>query len=144
MKYTVQIEIELPRDRVVALFENPENMAEWQPGFISMEHLSGEEGKPGAKSRLMYKMGKREVEMIETILVNDLPKEFSGTFEADKVWNKVENFFTQTKNGTTLWVSDCEFRFTGWMKIMGFLMPGAFKKQSYKYLENFKKFAESV
>jgi hypothetical protein len=29
------------------------------------------------------------------------------------------------------------------MKIIGFLMPAAFKKQSMKYLNAFKKFAES-
>ena len=142
MKYTVTIEINLPRAKVVELFENPDNMAQWQPGFISMEHLSGEKGKAGARSKLNYKMGKREIEMIETILVNDLPNEFSGTFEADKVWNEVRNYFEEKDENTTLWRSECEFRFKGMMKVFAFLMPGVFKKQSFKYLENFKAFAE--
>jgi hypothetical protein len=35
-----------------------------------------------------------------------------------------------------------EFQFKGFMKIIGFLFPGAFKKQSLKYLVDFKQFAE--
>ena len=38
---------------------------------------------------------------------------------------------------------ESEFIFSGFMKIMGIVMPGAFKKESYKYLKLFKEFAES-
>ncbi|WP_337251640.1 hypothetical protein [Maribacter halichondriae] len=38
---------------------------------------------------------------------------------------------------------ETDFQFEGFMmKTMGFLMPGAFKKQSKKYMEDFKAFAE--
>jgi len=41
-------------------------------------------------------------------------------------------------------VSESEFEFAGFgMKLIGFLMPGAFKKQSLKYLTDFKDFAEN-
>ena len=40
-------------------------------------------------------------------------------------------------------INDQEFRFKGFMKIIGLLMPGAFKKQSKKYLEDFKYFVEN-
>jgi len=80
MNYSTTIDIDLPIDRVIELFDNPDNMKKWQPQLESFEHVSGESGKPGAKSKLKYKMGKREVEMIETITVNNLPDEFSGTY----------------------------------------------------------------
>lgn len=142
MKYSNQIEINLPVQKVIELFDNPDNMVKWQPGFISFEPLSGTPGQPGAKSKLKYKMGKREVEMIETITVRDLPKEFSGIYEAKGVFNEVKNYFTETGNNKTKWVSECEFKFGGMMKLIGWLMPGAFKKQSQKYLDLFKEFAE--
>ena len=42
------------------------------------------------------------------------------------------------------WVSESEFQFQGFgMKLFGFLMPGAFKKQSQKYLNDFKNFVEN-
>ena len=93
-------------------------MKHWQPGLISFEHISGDHGKPGAKMLLKYKMGKREVEMIETILVRNFPDEFTGTYEAKGVWNKVRNTFSEPKPGITVWTSENEFKFKGFMKLM--------------------------
>ena len=74
MKYTLSTTINLPRSKVIELFDNPDNMSKWQPELQSFEHISGEPGEPGAKSRLKYKMGKREVEMIETITARNCLK----------------------------------------------------------------------
>jgi carbon monoxide dehydrogenase subunit G len=142
VKYTHSIKIDLPREKVVELFDNPENLKHWQPGFISAEHISGEKGQPGSKTLLKYKMGKRDIEMIETITQRNLPEEFSGTYEAKGVWNEVRNTFEESAEGTTTWNAQNEFRFKGFMKFMALLMPGAFKKQSYKYMKLFKEFAE--
>jgi len=111
-------------------------------GLQSFEHLSGTPGQPGAKSKLKFKMGKREIEMIETITVRNLPEEFSGTYEAKGVFNIVKNKFIPVGENKTKHIAESEFQFRGMMKIMGILMPGAFKKQSMKYLNDFKIFAE--
>jgi hypothetical protein len=108
-----------------------------------MEHLSGTPGQAGAKSKLKYKMGKRDVEMIETITHNNLPHEFQAIYEAKGVYNEQNNFFKETAPGKTKWTSETEFKFNGIMKLFGWLMPGAFKKQSQKYLDRFKAFAEN-
>jgi len=144
MKFTQSIEINLPREKVIELFDNPDNMKHWQPGLISFENISGILGEVGTKSLLKYKMGKRDVELIETITNRNLPDEFSGTYEAKGVWNEVKNYFTEISRNKTKWVSESEFKFSGFMKIMGLVMPGAFKKESYKYLKLFKEFAESA
>ncbi len=143
MKYTVDIIIEKPIDQVVALFDDPDNLAKWQPGFVSAEHIEGEYGVPGSKYKLKYKMGKRDIEMIETLTVRDLPREMSGTYEARGVFNIVKNFFEPISENQTRWRSDQEFQFTGFMKFIAMLMPGSFKKQSMQYLKHFKEFAES-
>ena len=142
MKYTSEIEINRPVDKVIELFDNPDNMSKWMEGLQSFEHISGTAGQPGAKSRLKFKMGKREIEMIETITVRNLPDEFSGTYEAKGVFNIVKNKFTSLPGNRTKYVTEQEFQFKGFMKIIGFLMPGVFKKQSMKYLIAFKNFAE--
>ncbi len=41
MKYTCTVDVNLPIDKVVALWENENNFKEWQDGFKSIEHLSG-------------------------------------------------------------------------------------------------------
>lgn len=142
MKYTNEVIIKKPIDEVIELFDNVENMYQWQPELQSFETFEGIEGKEGAKSRLKYKMGSRDVEMIETILVKNLPKEFSGTYEAKGVFNEIKNSFIKIDDNTTKWVSENVFHFSGFMKLMAFFMPGAFKKQSQKYLDLFKEFVE--
>lgn len=142
MKYNVEITINLPRTKVIELFDSTDNLKKWQPGLISFDHVSGTPGEVGAKSKLHYRMGKRDIEMIETITVKNLPDEFSGTYEAKGVWNEVKNFFYEVDEQTTKWVSENEFRCSGFMKIFILLMPGSFKKETQKYLEQFKVFAE--
>ena len=143
MKYSEEIIINLPRKRVLELFDSTENLYNWQPGLISFDHISGTAGEVGTKSKLHYKMGSREIEMIETITVKNLPDEFSGTYEAKGVWNEVKNFFHEVDENTTKWVSENEFQCSGFMKIFAWLMPGNFKKETKKYLTLFKEFAES-
>lgn len=144
MKYTLDIEINLPIKEVVQKFDSIENMKHWQEGFVSFEPLKGTPGQVGSTAKLTYKMGKREVVIIETITHKDLPSEFHGTYEADGVFNVQRNFFKTISNNKTRWISESEFKFTSFMmKVFGLLMPGAFKKQSYKFMTNFKAFAEN-
>jgi len=144
MKYEHKIEINLPRNRVIELFDSTENMRKWQPELISFEHVSGTPGQEGAKSKLLYKMGKRETQMIETITKRNFPDEFSGTYETKGVWNLQENFFKETGENKTEWTTISEFRCSGFMKVICWLMPGAFKKQTLKFMKRFKDFVENA
>ena len=71
--YTVEIEIDLPRGRVIELFDNPDNLVKWQTGLQSFEPVSGEPGQPGAVSKLVYRNGKRKFELFETVIERTLP-----------------------------------------------------------------------
>ncbi len=143
MKYSLEIEVNQPLEKVIALLDDPENMKHWQPGLVSYEVLSDEPRKEGAQMKLHYKMGKREIEMVETITAYDLPKGMSATYETNGVVSIQKNLFHAIDENRTQWVSDNEFVFNNFMmKLMGTFMPGAFKKQSKVYLEAFKKFAE--
>lgn len=144
MKYTNEIEIKLPRTKVVELFDNPDNLKHWQPGFISFEHISGIEGQPGSMSRIKMKNGNRIIEMTETLHKRDLPHELSGQYKMKGTIHKLKNFFVELENGNTKWISEGEFIFSGIvMKFFGFIMPRAFQKQSFKYMEYFRDFAEA-
>jgi len=143
MEYSCSVEIDLPRDRVVALFDDPDNLVNWQKGFVSLTHVSGVAGRTGAKSELVYKMGKRDIVMVETITERNLPDTFSASYEAKGVWNSVENRFSETEAGHTIWHMDTLFKCTGFMRIMATLMPGMFRKQSNQMMRDFKAFAEA-
>ncbi len=144
MKYAIDMELERPRDVVVELFDNTDNLKQWQPELISFEHQSGEKGAAGARSKLVYQMGKREVEMIETILVRKLPDEFSGTYEAKGVWNRVDNKFTELGPDKTEWHCETEFKCSGIMRLFALFAPGKFKKETRRYMDQFKAFVERV
>lgn len=143
MKYSNEVQINAPLSKVIALFEDEANLAKWQQGFVSAVVLEGERGKPGLKSKLTYKMGKREIVMIEEIKTWDLPKDFTATYDAKNVFNVVSNHFEAIDENTTRYFTENEFQFKGIMKLFALLMPGAFKKQSQKYLNDFKTFVEN-
>lgn len=143
MKYTSEITINLPREEVIRKLDNPENMKHWQKGLINYSLLTGNPGEDGSKMLLEYQMGKRNMVLTETILKNKFPTEFHAIYDAKGVHNIQKNYFHEIDANTTKWVSETEFQFGGFMmKVMGTLMPGAFKKQSKQYLTDFKNFAE--
>jgi uncharacterized membrane protein len=144
MKYETEVEIALPREKVIELFDNTENLKKWQKGLLSFEHESGEAGNEGAVSRLKYKMGSREIEMTETITKRNLPEEFTGIYETKGMWNQHENYFKEDGEHATKWKTISEFKSDSFfMKMMMTLMPSSFKKQTKKMMIDFKNFAES-
>ena len=143
MEYTNEITINLPREAVIKKLDSTENMKHWQRGLVAVEHLEGIPGQLGAKMKLSYKFGKRDMELIETITKRDFPKEFHANYDAKNAHNIQKNYFEELPDGNTKWISHSEFLFSGFMmKLMGWLMPSAFRKQSLKYMEDFKAFAE--
>ena len=143
MKYTTDIVVNVPREEFIEKMEDPDNMKHWQRGLIGYEQLSANAGKEGSRMSLSYEMGKRKMDMVETIIKKNLPEEMHMTYDTKGVHNIQKNYFKE-EGGATRWISESEFQFSGFgMKLMGLLMPGAFKKQSLKYMEDFKAFAEN-
>ena len=142
MKYTLQLDIAIPRSQVVALYDNPDNWSRWQSGFVESEHISGQPRQEGAKTKLIQKVGGRTTEIIETIEATNLPDELRCIYEAKGVWNRVVNRFSEIDPAKTRWEFETEFRCTGVVRIMSLLMPGMFRKASLKEMLSFKAFAE--
>ena len=143
MKYRTEIIIDLPREEFLAKLDEPENMKHWQRGLKGYKYLSGKPGQDGAKMELHYQIGKRELVLIETVLKRDLPDAFHLSYDTKGTHNIQRNYFEDLDGKQTRWISDSEFEFSGiFMKLMALLMPGAFKKQSRRYAEDFKAFAE--
>jgi len=143
MNYLNQIDIDLPRARVVALFDNPENMKQWMPGLLSFETFEGTPGHAGAKSRMEFQMGKRKIKMIETIVSNNLPDEMEGYYEMNGMKNDIKVSFIEIEPNKTIYISESTYKFTGVMWLLAPLMKKTFMKTSQDYLERFKKFAEA-
>jgi len=144
MKYSNQVTINLPRDRVAELFDDPENLTKWQDGLLEFETIAGEPGAAGAKSRLVYDTNGRRIEMVETITERRMPDVFAGTYEAKNVKNWVTNRFVPDGPNRTVWTTDNEFKFSGLMALFALFMRRAFPKQTLKDMNRFKAFAEQA
>ncbi len=153
MKYTVSIEISVPQERVVQLLADPAHMPKWLRGLVLHEPLSGVHGQVGTKSRVVLQMGQQKFEGTETITrrepadLREIPTGSVVHFEREIVgegmWSAAHERLTEAGPETTLWVSENEYRFSGvLMRLVGALMPGAFRKQSLLHMQDFKAFAE--
>lgn len=143
MKYSTEIVVDVPREEFIKKMDDPDNMKHWQQGLIGYEQLSANPGQEGSRMSLSYEMGKRKMDLVETIIKKNLPEEMHMTYDTKGVHNIQKNHFRE-EDGSTRWISETEFQFSGLgMKLMGLLMPGAFKKQSLKYMQDFKAFAEN-
>lgn len=143
MIYTCEVIIDLPLDVTIEKFDNFDNLKKWQPGLQTYEHLEGEPGKPGAKTRLVYDENGRRIDMLETIVTRNLPEEFSATYEAKGVFNRISNHFYEEGPDKTRWVMESDFEFSGAYKLMGIFMKGTFPKETMKQMNSFKTFAEN-
>jgi hypothetical protein len=143
IKYTEEIEINTNIDTVIALFDNPYNMQEYMDGIESYKIVEGNIREVGAKAEMTVLMGEKKIIMIEEIITNNLPEEKKVIYTADAVYNIVTNKFIKVSENKTKFINEQEFEFKGFMKIIGFFMPSAFKKQSRVYLKDFKEFAEN-
>jgi hypothetical protein len=144
MNFICSIDINVPIDKVVTLFNDPNNFKEWQDGFISYETISGIPRTTGAKSKIKFDNGKHKIELIETIQVMNLPAEMTALYEHKHMVNTMINRFTELPGQKTRFTTDVGYyKFIGLMpKLMGLIMPAMIKKQNQKWLDQFKKFAE--
>lgn len=143
MKYINEVVVAVSRSELIKKLDDVHNLKHWQQGLQRAEQINGVPGQEGAQMLLAYQMGKRNIEMVETVIKRAFPDQFHATYETKGVYNLQKNYFIELDEHRTKWVSESEFRFSSLgMKLMGWLMPGAFKKQSQKYLEDFKNFAE--
>ena len=143
MKYTCEVKINAPLNKVVSLWEDQNNFKEWQDGFKSIERLSGQPSTKGAKSKIIFE-GKQYMELIETIITYNLPDEKTALYEHKHMTNTQTSRFKELENGNTLYISEVEYtKFNGFMiKLMAKLFPGMFRKQSEKWMNQFKEFVE--
>lgn len=143
MKYSNEIIVELPLGEFIKKMDNSENLKHWMEGLVSYDHIEGKPGEVGAKMQLNFQYKKRKMNLVETITHNNFPHEFHATYATKGMINKQENYFEETPEGHSKWTSHSEFIPENFMmRLMGVLMKGAFKKQSIKYMNDFKNFAE--
>lgn len=153
MKYTVSIELALPRERAAQLLADPAHLPKWLRGLVLHEPLKGAHGQVGTTSQVVMQMGKQRFEFTETVTrrepvdLHDIPSasvvHFDREIVGDGMRSTVRDRLTEIGPQTTLWESESEYQFRGlMMRMVGLVMPAAFRKQSQQHMQDFKAFAE--
>ena len=143
LKYSEEIVINKNIDTVIVLFDNPYTMKEYMHGTESYTVLSGNIREVGTKAEIIALMGESKIIMIEEVITNNLPEEKKVTYTADGVYNIVTNKLVKISDNKTKFITEQEFEFKGYIKIISFFMPSMFKQQSKIYLKSFKDFVEN-
>ncbi|MBG6132657.1 hypothetical protein IWQ47_003882 [Aquimarina sp. EL_43] len=144
MKHKGYIEIDQSLHKVAELFANPDNLKEYQDGFIKKELISGEKGKVGAVSKMYYKHGKHDMELTETITKNELPHSFEASYHHKHMDNTMKCNFIALGDKKTKYEFEYEYTRINWVmpKLMAILFPSMYRKPAEKWLRQFKEFAE--
>lgn len=143
MKYTESITLNQPRSQVVECFDDPVQQPSWQPDLIDMEPVDGIPGQQGSKMQLVYRMGQREVELLQTVTLRNLPHEFAEQFENPYLWILIHHRFSDLEGQRTLWHLDCEVSLRGQQRWLGWLSLGLFRRQTRIYLRRFNRLLKS-
>ncbi len=144
MKYTCTVEIPLSRKECIDLWFDESQFDKWQEGFQYKKWIEGEPNQKDSKSEILITQGKRKIELAECILENNLPDWIEGRYVHVHMTNTQKTTFEVVSPDVTMIRSDVDYTaFHAFMpKLMAKLFPGMFKKQSQKWLDEFKLLAE--
>jgi len=142
MNFNGFIDINRPLEKVVDAFMNAEK--KWQEGFVKKELLSGEEGMNGAVSMMYYENGKRQMELKETIIQNNLPYSLEAFYHHKHMDNIMKYSFTKIDETHTRYSVEVEYTRINWVmpRLIAILFPNMYRKSAQKWMENFKSFLE--
>jgi hypothetical protein len=144
MQFSEHIIIPHPIKLVNLLFDNPNNIAQWQPEMQWLEVLEGKLGEVGCKSKVRFNNPFMSLDMTETIVAKQKPHTYISTYQSDGVINTVTNTFEAIDDKHTKYTTQSQFEFTNIFMQMGAMMiVGMFQSQSKKYLQSFKQFCDT-
>ncbi len=145
MKFNGSIEINKPQSIVAEFFADPNYLKEYQDGFQTKRLISGRAGQAGAVSKMIYKYGKHDMELTETITLNKLPDTFEARYHHVHMDNTMKCTFIPVNENKTRYEYEFEYTRINWVmpKLLAILFPGMYRKQGEKWIRQFKEFVEN-
>jgi len=139
----VSITINQPVETVWDKLMNPDNLKFWLTGFVSVDHVSGEYGKPGAISKLKFKERGKEIEVTEAVTAIKPNQQYSFAMTSTAFNAETDIRLISFGNRTEMIQTVQFFPKQFIMKLMMPLLKGAMKKRMGNELISFKNFVET-
>ncbi len=143
--FTIEVEIAASRDDAINLFKDSESFYKWQPNLISVKTLDKINKNDLEIMKMRTLFGKREIEIIRTVLKSDLPKMNVVTYELQGLRCLLENNFYELSNNRCRWVSNIDMDIgTKYMDDKNMVIFEMFKKYFADVQVKFKNLVEQT
>jgi uncharacterized membrane protein len=143
MKVSHTVVIECPLETVWELFDNVENMLEWQDELQSYEMVEGEPGEIGSvRSQTIKQMGVTQ-RLTATLLEREPPHRAAMHYEGAQAPFTAYDEFTDLGDGTTEWSSTLDVKLGMLQKPLELVIKPLASDLVKRNGRNFKEFCES-
>jgi hypothetical protein len=143
LKSVVEIDINIPQQKLAELFCDPARSTEWMHDLEKIESIEGTLGKPGSTYRMVPKKG--NLVFVAKVISVQLPAEARIFLDSPMVTVAITAKFIALSENTSRLVSEEIFTFKRvFGMFFGFFAQRAIKGAHRKHMESFKRFAESL
>ncbi|WP_158102581.1 SRPBCC family protein [Lentzea kentuckyensis] len=139
MRFTKEVVLEQPIDRVRVLTSDPAHLHEWQPDLVGITQHSDTPGAPGSTATLTY----RKFELEETVLTANAD-ERTSRYETRGMVHTITNRYTAIDDQRTKLVSDNEFQLSGPLKLVRRVLEKSLRDQAERNIDSFKAFIDNA
>jgi hypothetical protein len=142
VKYEAQVTVNRPLHETFLLFNDPRQITEWIPEVKKMEIVDAKAGMVGTKIKMLLENKGKKMEMTETITAWEENHRTAFQFDAMGMLKINDITFTGDSASTTIHASYfCQGSNPFYRSLFSFF-KSKFMEIDYKYLQQFKTFAE--
>lgn len=142
MRVELTLEIACSLEQVWRRFDDAAQLRRWQPALLRVEQLDGTPGQVGARARLTYREGGRDIVLIETVEERHAPTRYRCRYETALMESWIDNQFIGEAPGVTRWRVVQTTRFRGLMWLLGPLTRPITVRKFREDMARFKALAE--
>lgn len=138
VKYSAEVEINKPIEKVFKDFQDIELMKKWLPEIKSIDPIEVKDGVVGSIYKMVVTNQGQEIEMIEKITDYIPNKKMTFQFDSDQMI-KIDDYNFIANGNKTKVIQNCSVNSKSYL--MGCLLPffkGSLKDLSLSYMNRFK------
>ncbi|MDX3662677.1 SRPBCC family protein [Streptomyces sp. ID05-26A] len=138
MRFTKEIVLDQPIERVRVLTSDPAHLHRWQPDLVSITQHGQTPGAAGSTATLTYRRFKLE----ETVLTANAYERISR-YETRGMVHTIANRYSVLDDRRTLLVCENEFQLSGLLRLGRRVLEKSLREQVERNVGNFKAFIDA-